>query len=196
MKPPPRFGLGDISQVDSIPFSPSSLTLHFHPLQFVRRFLRVLALHSAAPSSLRKQSSHGRIGYRGVAQSWSPACHDRASTRVLKIELFRFPVQWNCRSRLLIDRNPLRLCQPLPIRTRLSPNWDFERLNRLDTRNHCRIILVNGQIINVYRHTTSNPDKINWEELEPVLPCLPVEVEFIVISRVVRERCNFIIKKK
>src|SRR3954462_13154508 len=132
---PPRFGLGDISQVDSIPFSPSSLTLHFHPLQFVRRFLRVSVLHSAAPSSLRKQSSHGRIGYRGVAQSWSPVCHYRASTRVLKIELFRFPVQWNCRSRLLIDRNPLRLCQPLPIGTRLSPNWDFERLNRRDTRN-------------------------------------------------------------
>src|SRR5436189_2943718 len=130
---PPRFGLGETSQVDSIPSSPSPLTLHFHQLQFVRRFLRVSVLHSAAPSSLCKQSSHGRIGYRGVAQSWSPACHYRASTRVLKIELFRFPVQWNCRSRLLIDRNPLRLCQPLPIGTRLSPNWDFGSLNRRDT---------------------------------------------------------------
>ena len=57
-------------------------------------------------------------------------------------------------------------------------------------------ILVNGHIINVYRHTTSNPDKINWEELKPVLPYLSAEVEFIVISRVVRERCNFVIKKK
>src|SRR3954465_8665855 len=52
------------------------------------------------------------------------------------------------------------------------------------------IILVNGHIINVYRHTTSNPDKINWEELEPVLPCLSAEVEFIVTPRDVKERCN------
>ena len=59
-----------------------------------------------------------------------------------------------------------------------------------------RIILVNEHIINVYRHTTSNPDKINWEELELVLPCLSVEVEFIVISRAVREHCNFVIKEK
>ena len=59
-----------------------------------------------------------------------------------------------------------------------------------------RIILVKEHIINVYRHTTSNPDKINWEELEPVLLCLSAKVEFIVISRVVRERCNFVIKEK
>ena len=59
-----------------------------------------------------------------------------------------------------------------------------------------RIILVNGHIINVYRHTTSNPDKINWEELGPVLPCLSAEVEFTIISRVVREHCNFVIEKK
>ena len=65
----------------------------------------------------------------------------------------------------------------------------------LETKDR-RIILVNGHIINVYRHTTSNPDKINWEELEPVLPCLSAEVEFIVVSRVVRERCNFVIKEK
>ena len=65
----------------------------------------------------------------------------------------------------------------------------------LETKDR-RIILVNGHIINVYRHTTSNPDKINWEELEPVLPCLSAEVEFIVISRAVRERCNFVIKEK
>ena len=44
-----------------------------------------------------------------------------------------------------------------------------------------RIILVNGRIINVYRHTTSNPDKINWEELEAVLPCLSAEVGIFVI---------------
>ena len=65
----------------------------------------------------------------------------------------------------------------------------------LETKDR-RIILVNGHIINVYRHTTSNPDKINWEELEPVLPCLSAEVEFIVISRVARERCNSVIKEK
>src|SRR4051812_45820193 len=64
----------------------------------------------------------------------------------------------------------------------------------LETKDR-RIILVNGHIINVYRYTTSNPDKINWEELEPVLPCLSAEVEFIVISRVVRERCNSFINK-
>ena len=46
----------------------------------------------------------------------------------------------------------------------------------LETKDR-RIILVNGHIINVYHHTTSNPDKINWEELEPVLPCLSAEVE-------------------
>src|SRR4051812_2724088 len=57
------------------------------------------------------------------------------------------------------------------------------------------IILVNGHIINVYRHTTSNPDKINWEELKPVLSCLSAEVEFIVAPRDVRERCNFCIKR-
>src|SRR5438045_5629394 len=131
MKPPPAVLFP--KAIHSI-FSLSTYA-SLSPLQFVRRFLRVPVLHSAAPSSLCKQSSHGRIGYRGVAQSWSPVCHYRASTRVLKIELFRFPFQWNCRSRLLIDRNPLRLCQPLPIGTRVSPNWDFERLNRRDTRN-------------------------------------------------------------
>ena len=41
----------------------------------------------------------------------------------------------------------------------------------LETKDR-RIILVNGHIINVYRHTTSNTDKINWEELGSVLPCL------------------------
>ena len=46
----------------------------------------------------------------------------------------------------------------------------------LETKDR-RIILVNGHIINVYRHTTSNPDKINWEEPEPVLPCLSAKVE-------------------
>ena len=50
----------------------------------------------------------------------------------------------------------------------------------LETKD-LRIILVNGHIINVYHHTTSNPDKINWEELEPVLPCLSAEVGTIVI---------------
>ena len=65
----------------------------------------------------------------------------------------------------------------------------------LETKDR-RIILVNGQIINVYRHTTSNPDKINWVELEPVLPCLSAEVEIIVTPRDVRERCNFIIEKE
>ena len=65
----------------------------------------------------------------------------------------------------------------------------------LETKDR-RIILVNGHIINVYRHTTSDPDKINWEELGPVLLCLSAEVEFTVISRVVRERCNFVIEKK
>ena len=65
----------------------------------------------------------------------------------------------------------------------------------LETKDR-RIILVNGHIINVYRHTISNPDKINCEELEPVLPCLSAEVEFIVISRVARERCNSVIKEK
>ena len=65
----------------------------------------------------------------------------------------------------------------------------------LETKDR-RIILVNGHIINVYRHMTSNPDKINWEEPDPVLPCLSDKVEFIVISRVVRERCNFVIKEK
>ena len=65
----------------------------------------------------------------------------------------------------------------------------------LETKNH-RIILVNGHIINVYRHTTSNPDKINWEELKPVLPCLSAKVEYIVILRAVRERCNFHKKKE
>ena len=65
----------------------------------------------------------------------------------------------------------------------------------LETKDR-RIILVNGHIINVYRHTTSNPDKINWEELEPVLPCLSAEVEIIVTPRDVRERCNFVIEKE
>ena len=65
----------------------------------------------------------------------------------------------------------------------------------LETKDR-RIILFNGHIINVYRHTTSNPDKINWEELEPVLPCLSAEVEIIVTPRDVRERYNFVIEKE
>ena len=65
----------------------------------------------------------------------------------------------------------------------------------LETKDR-RIILVNGHIINVYRHTTSNPDKINWEELEPVLPCLSAKVEIIVTPRDVRERCTSIIEKE
>ena len=62
----------------------------------------------------------------------------------------------------------------------------------LETKDQ-RIILVNRQIINVYRHTTSNPDKINWEA---VLPCLSAEVEIIVTPRDVSERCNFVIEKE
>ena len=65
----------------------------------------------------------------------------------------------------------------------------------LETKDR-RIILVNGHIINVYRHTTLNPDKINWEELGPFLPYLSAEVEIIVTSRDMRERCNFVIEKK
>ena len=65
----------------------------------------------------------------------------------------------------------------------------------LETKDR-RIILVNGHIINIYRYTTSNPNKISWEELEPVLPYLSAEVELIIILRAVRERCNFVIKEK
>ena len=65
----------------------------------------------------------------------------------------------------------------------------------LETKDR-RIILVNGHIINVYRHTTTNPDKINWEELKLVLLCLSAAEIFILISRAVRERCNFYKKKE
>src|SRR3954468_11229036 len=95
---------------------PKSTPFHLLPLHlrftFTAAVCETVPQGSSSPlcsTEFSVQAEFSReVGYRGVAQSWSPACHYRASTRVLKIELFRFPVQWNCRSRPLIDRNPLR----------------------------------------------------------------------------------------
>ena len=59
-----------------------------------------------------------------------------------------------------------------------------------------RIILVNRHRIIVYRHTIMNQDKINWEELKTGLSAIWNFLAKIVILRVVRERCNFVIKEK
>src|SRR2546430_40025 len=76
MKPPgPLSSVLAILSLRSIPFH--LLPLHnasLLPLQFVRRFLRVPVLHSAASSPLRKQSSHGRVEHRGWHHHGVPAC--------------------------------------------------------------------------------------------------------------------------
>src|SRR4051812_16058164 len=60
----------------------------------------------------------------------------------------------------------------------------------LETKDR-RIILVNGHIINVYRHTTSNPDKNKLGGAGTGSSLFVSRRDFIVISRAVRERCNF-----
>src|SRR3954469_7093998 len=83
MKPPP-FGADDFS-LRLIPFH--LLPLHYAsllPLQFVRRFLRVSVLHSAASSPLCKQSSHEKGRTSRVAPSGSPCVPVRTSIRSLR----------------------------------------------------------------------------------------------------------------
>src|SRR4051812_47694760 len=76
MNPPaPLSSVLAILSLRPIPFH--LLPLHnasLSPLQFVRRFLRVPVLHSAALSPLRKQSSHGRVEHRGWHHQGVPAC--------------------------------------------------------------------------------------------------------------------------